>query len=228
MISMSPAGYCRVSTEEQAREGVSMDVQEAKIRDYCKLNDLGDPIIFRDSGESGKNLHRPAIQELIKKIEDREISAIVVWKLDRICRNTLDMLGLIKKFDKYGSAFHSITEKVDTSTAMGTFFVTILSALAQMEREMIVERTKAALGYKRSRGERVGQVPYGFRGSGKDLITDDNEQEVLKEILRVRDKGWGYTRIATQLNKNGIPTRCGGRWYPETVKSVIQHNMGLV
>ena len=226
---MNYIGYIRVSTDEQVKLGISLDVQESKIRDYIKLNDI-DPdktVILRDEGESGKNLRRESVQELIRRVEKGEVNAVIIYKLDRLCRNTLDMLNLIQKFDKHGVAFHSITERIDTKTAMGKFFITILSALAQMERDMISERTKTALNYKRSQGGLAGGVPYGFTSNGKKksaiLIKANTEQMILKTILETRNAGGSYNKIANELNRQGIPSRCNGKWYPQTIKSIILH-----
>ncbi len=230
---MDHIGYIRVSTEEQVKTGVSLETQESKIRDYVRLNDLDSEklIILRDEGESGKNLRRDAIQELIKKVEDKEVDTIVVYKLDRLCRNTLDMLNLIQKFEKYGVSFHSITEKIDTKTAMGKFFITVLSALAQMERDQISERTKGALSYKRSQGGRAGGIPYGYKSNGKKksamLTKDDKEQKVLGVILEAHRLGRSYNWIANELNRSGLLTRCNGKWYPQTIKSVILHSFPM-
>lgn len=224
---MNIIGYCRVSTEEQVKSGISLDLQKSKIEDYARLNDLDLSLVIRDEGESGKDLKRPGMEEIIQLVKDRKIKGIIVYKLDRLSRKVIDTLNLIEQFDRHGVAFHSITERIDTKTAMGKFFITILSALAQMERDLISERTKVALNYKRSQGGLAGGVPYGYRSSGKKksaiLIEDDKEQKILKEILVVRMMGKSYNWIAENLNRQGISSRCNGRWYPQTIKSVILH-----
>lgn len=230
---MNFIGYARVSTDEQVRSGVSLDVQESKIRDYAKLNDLELTQIVRDEGESGKNLQRPGIQQIIRQIDNphiyKQISGIIVYKLDRLSRKVIDTLNLIEKLDSHGVAFHSITEKIDTKSAMGKFFITILSALAQMERDMISERTKGALNYKRSQGGLAGGVPYGYRSHGRKkearLTKDNTEQKILRTILEVHNSGKSYNWIANELNRSGIPSRCGRKWYPQTVKSIIIHTI---
>ncbi len=226
---MSYVGYIRVSTAEQAKTGVSLDAQESKIRGYAQLNDFILSKVIRDEGESGKDLNRAGIQELIWLVKDKKIDGIIVYKIDRLSRKVIDTLNLIEQFDKHGVAFHSITERIDTKTAAGRFFITILSALAQMERDLISERTKVALNYKRSQGGLAGGVPYGYRSSGKKeksiLIKDERENKTLEVILQAKKQGKSLNWISRELNKSGIPSRCNGKWYPQTVKSVIQHSV---
>jgi len=224
---MSFIGYIRVSTDEQVKSGISLDVQESKVKDYAKLNDINLSNIIRDEGESGKDLKRPGMEELINLVNGRKIEGIIVYKLDRLSRKVIDTLNLIEQFDRHNVAFHSITERIDTKTAMGKFFITILSALAQMERDMISERTKTALNYKRSKGGLAGGVPYGFTSNGKKksaiLIKANTEQKILRVILEAHNAGGSYNKIANELNRQGIPSRCNGKWYPQTIKSIILH-----
>lgn len=224
-------GYIRVSTDEQARIGISLDVQEAKIKDYARLNDLELSKIIRDEGESGKNLRRPGVLDIISMVKNKQIEGIIVYKLDRLSRRVIDTLNLIEQFDKSGVAFHSITEKIDTKSAAGKFFITILSALAQMERDLISERTKGALNYKRSKGGCAGNAPYGYRKVGEKkysmLVIDKDEMPILSKIKKMRQGGVSYSGIATHLNLKDIKTRNGGIWYAETIKSILEHSLSF-
>jgi site-specific DNA recombinase len=151
---MPTIGYVRVSTDDQAKEGVSLDNQKSKIEAHCLLKDLELREVIEDAGISAKNLRRPGVQKVLKPARRREIDAVVVYKLDRIFRSTVDALETTKAFDKWGVSFHSIEETLDTRSAMGRFFFTLTAALAEMERRLIGERTKAALAHKRSKSER--------------------------------------------------------------------------
>jgi len=154
---MKVMGYVRVSTEEQAREGISLEVQEDKVKKYADLHNLDLVEVIRDEGKSGKDLNREGIQKVITLCKDRSVDHLVVYKMDRLTRRTLDLLTLVEEVFKPNRVqFHSISEKVDTSTAQGKFFLTITGAMAQMERDLISERTREALQYKISKGENVG------------------------------------------------------------------------
>jgi DNA invertase Pin-like site-specific DNA recombinase len=119
---MTAIGYIRVSTEDQAKEGVSLDSQRAKIQAYCDLKDLELREVIEDAGISAKNLRRPGAQKVLKLTRKKEIDAVVVYKLDRFFRSTIDALETTKAFDKWGVSFHSIEETLDTRSAMeGSF-----------------------------------------------------------------------------------------------------------
>ena len=111
---MKAVGYIRVSTEDQAREGVSLDNQRAKIQAYCDLKDLDLIEIIEDAGISAKNLNRPGIKKVLELARAKQIDAIVTYKLDRMFRSTVDALESTKKFDKWGVSFHSLQENLDT------------------------------------------------------------------------------------------------------------------
>ena len=216
-------GYVRVSTSEQAEEGISIEVQKGKIRAYATLHDLKLMEIIKDEGYSGKNIDRPGIQRLIGLVEGKEAETIIVYKLDRLSRKTWDVLYLVEKIFKQGNTrFFSITEQIDTKTAMGKFLLTIMGAMAQMERELIAERTMAALAYKKEKGERLGAVPYGFRLEDKNLVKDPKEQKILRKIKRLRKKGKSYREIAKILNDKGVLAKRGKPWHHGSIWFILK------
>ena len=219
---MKAIGYIRVSTEEQANEGVSLAAQEAKIRAYCELHDMELVGVLGDAGLSGKHTKRPQLQEVLRRVEAHEVQAVVVYKLDRLSRRAVDTLTMVEAIEKAGAAFHSIQEKVDTKSAMGRFFLTITAAFAQMERDMIGERTSEALRYKLAQGEHVGRTPFGFRIDGKRLAEIHEQAHVIEAILAWRESGMSLRAIAAELNAQGYPTQRGGTWRPQTVKNIIE------
>jgi len=150
---MAVIGYVRVSTQEQT-EGVSLDAQRQKIKSYCGLHQLELKRIIADEGLSAKNMRgRPSAQELLALIERRAVDGLVMYKLDRLFRNTKDAITVAELCQKKGVALHSISEKINTETAFGEFFFTLMAALAQLERKQVSERTLGSLQYKRLKGE---------------------------------------------------------------------------
>ncbi|MBA7493632.1 hypothetical protein ES702_04191 [subsurface metagenome] len=226
---MKAVGYIRVSTEEQVREGVSLEAQEDKIKKYADLHNLELIGVIRDEGKSGKDLNREGMQKVITLCKDRSVDHLVVYKMDRLTRRTLDLLTLVEEvFKPNGVQFHSISEKVDTSTAQGKFFLTITGAMAQMERDLISERTKEALQYKISKGELVGSPPLGFEAIEKELRKTQDELIVVQEIFKMK-KGRGKNKlslrqIANRLNEEMIPTKRGGKWYAGTVRYILRNS----
>jgi len=222
---MKAMGYVRVSTEEQAREGVSLGAQEDKINKYVDLHNLGQISIIRDEGKSGKDLNREGMQEIIALCKRKEIDHLIVYKMDRLTRRTLDLLTLVEEVFKPNSVqFHSISEKVDTSTAQGKFFLTITGAMAQMERDLVSERTKEALRYKISLGEPVGSPPLGYEAKDKDLSGIEKELEVVEYIRSLKRKRLSLRQIANCLNEKGISTKRGGSWYAGTVRYILKNS----
>lgn len=212
-------GYVRVSTEEQVREGVSLRDQRAKIKAYAELHDLRLVKIFSDEGASGKDLERPGLQQLLELTKDAKDESVVVYKLDRLSRRTRDLLFLIEDVFRQGNTrLLSLTEKIDTNTAMGKFFLTLMAGLAQMERELISERTRSALQFKKQKGERLGTTPLGYR-TRKDgaLVPLPREMATVRRIKNMRRRAMSYGKIADVLNDEDVPTKRGGKWYASTV-----------
>ncbi len=192
-------GYIRVSTKDQVKEGISLDAQKAKIEAYAAINDLELLEIIRDEGASGKDLEREGMAKLLDLVGSGKVEAVIVYKLDRLSRRTLDTLSLIESLESKGIAFHSISEKVDTKSATGKFFLTIISAVAQMERDMIAERTKDALAHKKKKGEWSGRIPFGFRIKDNRLVEDLEQIKVIQKAKRLRRSGKSLREISRAL-----------------------------
>jgi DNA invertase Pin-like site-specific DNA recombinase len=220
-------GYIRVSTDEQAKEGISLENQEAKIRSYCDLKDFSLIEIVNDAGISAKNLKRPGAKKVIEMAQKKMVDAVVVYKLDRMFRSTVDALETTKQFDKWGVSFHSIAENLDTKSAMGKFFFTLTAALAEMEREIIGERTRDVLQRKKANGEVYGHIPFGYKRFKGKLLAKEAEQKVIQTVFEMREKGLNYSRISRELNQMGFKTKKGNQWYPQTVKNTIAFHESL-
>ncbi|MBF0548629.1 MAG: recombinase family protein [Candidatus Riflebacteria bacterium] len=219
-------GYIRVSSEEQAKSGLSLSGQKRKIEAYAKLTDIDLIKVIQDSAISAKNTEREGLQELLKAVENREIQAVIVYKLDRLSRSVIDTLNLISSFEKHNVAFHSIQEKIDTKSALGRFFLTITAAFAQMERDTISERTAFALKEKRRQGKRAGNIPFGFdlASDKQTLLENSNEQKAIKLILRLHSKNLSLRKIAFELAKKGLKPKHSSKWHPKVIKSIISAN----
>jgi site-specific DNA recombinase len=185
---MKAIGYIRVSTEDQAREGVSLENQGSKIVAYADLHGLELVEVIRDDGLSGKSLERPGFERLQGILDAGEAHAVIAYKLDRLSRKTVDILTILDTWDKRGIAFHCIQDRIDTTSAAGRFLVTILSGLAQMERDLISERTKDALAHKKRNREWCGRIPFGYRIDGTRLVESPVEMEMIQKIKRAYRK----------------------------------------
>ncbi|MEA4972953.1 hypothetical protein SDC9_108704 [bioreactor metagenome] len=175
--------YARVSTQEQAQEGYSIDAQKERLGNYCKAKDWKVVANYIDAGYSGSNLNRPAMQSLIDDASNGKIDAVLVYKLDRISRSQKDTLFLIEDvFLKNGISFISLNENFDTSTAFGRAMIGILSVFAQLEREQIKERTRMGLEERIKQGKHHSFAPFGYRHINKELVINEDEAEVVRDI----------------------------------------------
>lgn len=226
---MTVIGYARVSTEEQARSGVSLEDQQRRIALYCELHDLTLLRVETDAGYSAKNLDRPGAKAVLGAIESGEVAGLVIAKLDRWTRRLRDLLDLLDLADERRVALMSIGETLDTSTAAGRMVVKVIGAVAEMEREQIGERTRDALAHKRSVGEKTGgKVPFGFgvrvNGQGrKVLVPDASEQTVIAYVRDGHKAGMSLDRIAGELNAAGWRTRAGGEWRKQYVSRILKN-----
>jgi site-specific DNA recombinase len=219
-------GYTRVSSEEQAREGVSLSAQAEKVGLYCGLHNLDLLDVVVDAGVSAKTLARPGLARVLAALDDGSVGGLVVFKLDRLTRSLGDWSALI---DRYfgrtgGPSLMSVSESIDTRSAAGRMVLNMLMTVAQWERETIVERTRSAMAYKRSKGERISRrIPFGsdLAEDGKTLVDNPTERAVLLSIREWQGQGWGTRKIATELNTRGVPTKLGGAWSHSSVRAIV-------
>jgi DNA invertase Pin-like site-specific DNA recombinase len=206
---MKAIGYIRVSTEEQVRGGVSLDMQRSKIEAYTSLEEMELVEIIADEGLSGCSIKgRPGVQKVLQMVRERRVDAVIIYKLDRLARNTAEALDIARLLDRKGVALHSITEKLDTQSAVGRFFFTLMASLAEMERELIGERIRAAMQRKREKGESCsGNAPYGFQICDGMLVSDEEERAVIERIRFLRGEGRTVHQIAATLNDDGVRNR---------------------
>ncbi|OEH85578.1 hypothetical protein BHU72_01910 [Desulfuribacillus stibiiarsenatis] len=163
--------YCRVSTDEQARNGISLKEQQVRLFSYCRaMGWKAKPLVFVDDGYSAKSTNRPQLKSLLTKVKLGEISSVIVTKLDRISRRLLDLLNMIDLFQDYNVSFISISESFDTTTPSGRLTLQVLGAVAEFERERIKERVFENMLHAASNGKWLTQSPYGFRLKDKELV----------------------------------------------------------
>ena len=213
-------GYARVSTEGQAHDGVSLDAQRARIESWCHANGHQFIGVYVDAGLSGGRAdNRPELQRALADV-CRLKGCLVVYSLSRLARSTKDTIAIAERLDRADADLVSLSEKIDTTSAAGRMIFRMLAVLAEFERDLVAERTSSALQHKRSKGERVGQVPYGHRidADGVHLVPCEDELAVLSRIRRMREVGRSYRDIAATLNRDSIPAKEGGSWHPMAIK----------
>jgi site-specific DNA recombinase len=221
---MRAIGYARVSTDRQAERGVSLEAQAEKIRAMAVVHSADVLDIIVDGGESAKSLQRPGIERLLALVDAKKVDSVIVAKLDRLTRSVKDLCELLERFERKGVALISVAESLDTSSAAGRLVLNIMTAVSQWEREAIGERTRDALSHKRSNGERVGNIAYGYHlsGDGTHVEPDVAEQAAIGAIRQLRASGRTLRQIAADLNEQGHRTRRGSDWRLESVARVVQ------
>lgn len=224
-MSTGAVGYVRVSSEEQAKGGISLEMQATKIRAYCELNDLNLVELVADEGISAKDIeHRPGFLRCLEMLDNEQVDTLIVWRVDRAFRSTIDALTVRNTMERKGQTLISITDPVETSTASGKLQYGIKAVLNEYERDLISERTKAALEQKRANREKTGGVvPYGFRiaSDGIHLEIDPEEAQVVALVLDLHEAGVSYRGIAKRLNQDGYTTKTGHPWNHRTVGRVF-------
>jgi len=226
---MKAVGYVRVSTIEQVNEGVSLAAQQEAIKAYSAFRELELIEMVIDAGVSaGKPLsERPGGLRLLDLVAREDVVAVVAFGLDRLFRDAADCLAVTKVWDAFEVNLHLISlggQTVDTSTAMGRFFLTVMAGVAEMERNLIIERTKASLDHMRRQGCRISATPYGFElhDDGIHLVPNLNEQKAIALARRLRKKGLSLRRIAAKLLAKGHTARSGKPFHPQQVKRLVQ------
>jgi DNA invertase Pin-like site-specific DNA recombinase len=170
---------------------------------------------------------RPAGAELLAALAEGRVQHVLAFKLDRLFRDAVDCLKTCRGWDEAGVAMHLVDlggQAVNTGSAVGRFFLGMLAGVAELERNLIAERTSAALRHKVARGERVGAPPYGFaaQGDGTEWVPVPAEQAVLRRIRVLRAGGArSLAAVADRLNADGVMTKRGARWHAATVRSVL-------
>jgi site-specific DNA recombinase len=175
--------YIRVSTQDQAQHGFSLDAQEDALQNYAKA--LGYEIykLYRDEGKSAKDLNRPEMINLLKDAEARKFQAIFIYKLDRFSRSLKDLILTIDKLKEWGIDFVSLQDKIETASASGKLMFQIIGAFAEFERNIIGDRTKFGMERKAKEGGFITKAPKGYKLFNKKLMINDEESKKVKTIF---------------------------------------------
>jgi site-specific DNA recombinase len=195
--------YVRVSTDAQAEEGYSIDVQTEKLIAYSIARGYTTYELYIDSGWSGSNIDRPEMQRMISDIALNRISIVMVYKLDRLSRSQKDTMHLIEDvFNPKGVAFSSILEVFDTSTNFGITIVGILSIFAQFERSSIRERTRMGMKERVKSGLWMGggRIPFGYDyDQNTGTLVPNKDAETVKHIYSLYLNGYSVGKIAQMV-----------------------------
>lgn len=218
--------YVRVSTHHQIDKD-SLPFQKKELINYCKyILGIDEYEIFEDAGYSGKDTDRPAYQDMISRIREREFSHLLVFKLDRISRNLLDFSQMYDELKKYNVTFISKNEQFDTSTAMGEAMLKIILVFAELERKLTAERVQGVMLSRAEKGLWNGApVPlgYDYNEDTKFPIVNEKEAETVRFIFDSYEKTRSTGEVKHLLEINNIRTKRNGHWTTKTIADVIRN-----
>ncbi|MDA1777490.1 recombinase family protein [Bacillus cereus group sp. BY9-3LC] len=213
--------YRRVSTDEQAEKGFSLENQKLRLESFATSQGwevVGD---YVDDGYSGKNMERPALKRMFNDVDKFDV--ILVYKLDRFTRSVRDLNDMMETIKEHDIAFKSATEFIDTTTATGRMILNMMGSTAQWERETISERVTDTM-YKRAESGlwNGGRVPFGYKQVYRDLIIDEEESRIVKEMFDL-SLSYGFLGVSLKLNERGYKTKTGCKWNRTGVRHILMN-----
>lgn len=152
--SKNTALYCRVSTGNQ---GSGLEAQVRALRNYCAQKEIQHFLLFQDENQSGVKSSRPALDKMMKAVRNKEIDRVIVYSFSRYARSTSHLLSALEEFKKLGVEFVSISENIETNSPLGVAIFSILGAVAQLERDILIERVKNGLANAKAKGVQLGR-----------------------------------------------------------------------
>lgn len=201
---MNVVAYLRVSTDEQVQSGLGLDAQRAAVEQEAARR--GWSVTWEaDEGVSGKLRNRPALDRALGRLKAREAQALVVAKMDRLGRSVIQASDVLEAARHQKWDLIVLDLGMDLATPHGKAMAQMLAVFAELEREMISARTKAALGAARARGTRLGRPR-------------QIDPALLARIVSMKADGLSHRCIAAALTDQGVPTvRGGARWSPGSI-----------
>lgn len=216
-------GYLRVSTDDQK---LGPEAQRERLDAWCKANGAVLVAVLVDQGVSGGAAiaDRPGLVAAIAALVEYGAGVLLVAKRDRLARDTMVAAMVERECERVGARVRTADGTGDGDGPESVLMRRMVDAFAEYERLLIAARTKAALAVKRARGERTGDVPYGWRlaGDGRQLEVNPEEQEVIRLVQAYRAEGLTLRAVAERLRMHGILPRSGRGWHPQTVARIAE------
>ncbi|MFB6466471.1 recombinase family protein [Cytobacillus sp. Hz8] len=216
--------YARVSTEEQVTEGFSIQAQIEDIESYAKRNNMEIVGRYIDEGVSGKSISgRPEMKRLLKDIEGKNFSTVIVYKIDRISRKSKDAMEIAERCEQANVSLISLNENFDIATPMGKMIFQIMSNFSEYERNSIVDRAKMGMLQRAKQGLYNGGRVFGYESVNKELIMNEEEAHVIRLIFDYAEQDLGYKAIVSRLNTMGYKTKRGADFSINTIKTILDN-----
>ncbi|WP_051470172.1 recombinase family protein [Fischerella sp. PCC 9605] len=218
-IPLRLIGYGRAST---AKQSITKDVQLEGITRYCELYGHHLVDFFYDAAKSGKSKqNRGELLKALELLEAGKANGIIIYKLDRLTRSPKDLFELVENYFKTYTLI-SVCDQIDTHSANGRLVINILMAVANWEREIIVERTLDALETKKAKGQHIGRVGIGYTKTKAGKLEKTPLYDILVDVYRRWNNGSTLQELATELNQKGIQTATKKPWHPQNLWFVLK------
>ena len=215
--------YVRVSTEEQSREGFSLKEQEERLKEFCNFKRYEIYKIYKDAGISAKNDKRPAYQEMMSDVKNKNINVIVAFKLDRLTRSVYDIEKLMKTVNDYECDIDCMADESNTTTSNGRMVMRIMTSVFQNEIEKCSERTKFGMVGAIKSGHIPNRTPLGFKRIDKKLVPDPLTKDVIVRIFDLYLEGKSHQTIANIYNKEKVLGKTN--WYDSTIQKILSNEL---
>ena len=215
--------YVRVSTEEQSREGFSLKEQEERLKEFCNFKRYEIYKIYKDAGISAKNDKRPAYQEMMSDVKNKNINVIVAFKLDRLTRSVYDIEKLMKTVNDYECDIDCMADESNTTTSNGRMVMRIMTSVSQNEIEKCSERTKFGMVGAIKSGHIPNRTPLGFKRIDKKLVPDLITKDVIVRVFDLYLEGKSHQTIANIYNKEKILGK--NNWYDSTIQKILSNEL---
>ena len=215
--------YVRVSTEEQSREGFSLKEQEERLKEFCNFKRYEIYKVYKDAGISAKNDKRPAYQEMISDVKNKNINVIVAFKLDRLTRSVYDIEKLMKTVNDYECDIDCMADESNTTTSNGRMVMRIMTSVSQNEIEKCSERTKFGMVGAIKSGHIPNRTPLGFKRIDKKLVPDLITKDVIVRVFDLYLEGKSHQTIANIYNKEKILGK--NNWYDSTIQKILSNEL---
>jgi site-specific DNA recombinase len=220
------AVYIRVSTEEQANEGFSIESQKHTIEEYADKHGMEIVDFYIDKGKSGSSIKkRTELQRLLKDSTAKKFSNVLIAKVDRLSRNSKDSAWLLQHFDDYEIKLISLKENIDLSSTSGRTMYQIVSTFAEFERNKLIENVKTGMKEKAEEGFFLGGVILGYDSIDKSLVINKEESTIVRFIFYLNAAGWRKIDIAHFLNLNGFKTKRNNAFKLASITSILKNRM---
>ena len=214
--------YIRVSSEEQAREGFSLQEQKERLQEFCKFKRYDIYKVYEDAGISAKNDKRPAYQELMADVKSKKINVIIAFKLDRLTRSVYDIEKLMNIVNEHECDIDCMADESNTTTSNGRMVMRIMTSVSQNEIEKCSERTKLGMAGAIKSGHIPCRTTIGFKRDEKKLVVNDKTKDIIVRVFDLYLEGKSHQAISNIYNKENILNK---KWYDSTISKILANEL---